>query len=68
MLYDEHHIYINGESYRASGRDAVLMRQLADTRALTPAQCRLASSVARELLLSLAQAGWLHPASSRPVG
>jgi len=68
MLYDEHHIYINGESYRASGRDAVLMRQLADTRALTPAQCRLASSVARELLQSWAQAGWLHPTTRHSEG
>jgi 50S ribosomal protein L16 3-hydroxylase len=27
MMFDEQHIFINGESYRASGRDAQLMRR-----------------------------------------
>ena len=34
MLYDERHVFINGESFRAGGRDATLMRRLADRRAL----------------------------------
>ena len=68
MLYDEHHIYINGESYRASGRDALLMRQLADTRTLTPAQWRQASTAAQELLQSWVEAGWLAPDPSHPNG
>ncbi len=31
MLYDAQHIFINGESYLAAGRDAELMRKLADS-------------------------------------
>ena len=34
MMYDARHVFINGESYRASGRDAALMRALADRRRL----------------------------------
>ena len=34
MLYDARHVFINGESFRAGGRDARLMRQLADRRRL----------------------------------
>ena len=37
MLYDARHIYLNGESWRAGGRDATLMRRLADRRRLAPA-------------------------------
>ena len=36
MLYDDLHVFINGESFRASGRDATLMHRLADRRLLTP--------------------------------
>ena len=34
MLYDERHVFINGESFRAAGRDATLARRLADRRRL----------------------------------
>src|SRR5262249_34825668 len=34
MLYDERHVFINGESFRAGGRDATLLRRLADARGL----------------------------------
>jgi len=61
MLYDDDHVFINGESYRADGQDAALMRQLADHRRLQPAQLRRASDDARHLLDDWAQAGWLHP-------
>ncbi len=40
MLYDARHLYINGESFRAGGRDATLMRKLADQRALGPRDLR----------------------------
>ncbi|MFN4004012.1 MAG: JmjC domain-containing protein [Hylemonella sp.] len=60
MLYDDAHIYINGESYRASGRDAALMRRLADQRALTAAQLRGASAAARALLQDWCEDGWAH--------
>jgi 50S ribosomal protein L16 3-hydroxylase len=62
MMYDARHVFINGESLRASGRDAALMRQLADQRRLSAAQWRRASDAAQELLASWCEAGWAHPA------
>ena len=60
MLYDERHIYINGESFRAGGRDATLMRKLADQRRLEAGDLRKASDDALELMGDWAEAGWLH--------
>ncbi len=60
MLYDAHHIFINGESYRASGRDATLMHRLADQRQLSAAELAGASSAARELLQAWCEDGWAH--------
>jgi 50S ribosomal protein L16 3-hydroxylase len=59
-MYDAHHIFINGESYRASGRDATLMRRLADQRHLTQRELARASEAARDLLQSWCEAGWAH--------
>jgi len=60
MLYDARHLYINGESFRASGRDARLMRRLADQRSLGPRDLAKASEDARALLEDWCEAGWLH--------
>jgi len=60
MLYDAHHIYINGESYLAAGRDATLMRQLADERRLSAAELVNASADARALLQDWCEDGWAH--------
>jgi 50S ribosomal protein L16 3-hydroxylase len=60
MLFDAQHIFINGESYRASGRDATLMRRLADQRQLTTADMTRASSGARDLMRQWLESGWLH--------
>jgi 50S ribosomal protein L16 3-hydroxylase len=60
MLYDDRHIFINGEALRAGGRDASLMRKLADTRALAAADCRRLSALAAELLDGWLAAGWVH--------
>ncbi|MBX3657984.1 MAG: cupin domain-containing protein [Ramlibacter sp.] len=60
MMHDAHHVFINGESYLASGRDATLMRQLADTRQLAARQVARASEGARSLLQGWCEAGWLH--------
>lgn len=62
MLYDARHVFINGESLRASGRDARLMHRLADERGLDAALLAQASEAARELLSDWCEAGWLHPA------
>ena len=60
MVYDARHIYLNGESWRAGGRDATLMRRLADRRALGARDLAGASEAAIDLLLSWCEAGWLH--------
>lgn len=60
MLYDQQHVFINGESFRAAGRDARLMRQLADSRQLSAALRRQASASARDLIMQWCSAGWLH--------
>jgi len=60
MMYDAHHIFINGESYRAAGRDATLMRRLANDRQLTSRDLARASDDALELLSSWCDAGWAH--------
>ena len=62
MMYDEQHVFINGESYRAGGRDAVLMRRLADQRTLTAADMARASEDARSLLAAWCASGWAHAA------
>ncbi|MGH8821939.1 MAG: winged helix domain-containing protein, partial [Rhodoferax sp.] len=60
MMFDDHHVFINGESYRASGRDARLMRRLADHRCLAKDDLARASEGALALLASWRDAGWLH--------
>ncbi len=67
MLYDERHVFINGESYRAAGRDARLMRRLADQRWLGPADCARLGEQASGLLDDWLHQGWLVPhAEGRP--
>ena len=63
MLYDARHLYINGESFRAAGRDATLMRRLADQRGLAARELVRASDEALALLEDWCEAGWLHAAA-----
>ena len=65
MAYDDHHIFINGESLRASGRDARLMRLLADQRRLDAASVRGASPAAQAQIGEWLASGWLR-ATDRP--
>ena len=60
MMFDAQHVFINGESYVASGRDAVIIRKLANTRLLAASDLKKASVQARALVQSWASAGWLH--------
>lgn len=60
MMYDEHHVFINGESFRAGGADARLMRTLADRRGLAEREVKQASEDAKALLQDWFDAGWLH--------
>ncbi|GAB4400028.1 MAG: cupin domain-containing protein [Rhodoferax sp.] len=60
MLWDEHHIFINGESFKASGRDARILRSLADTRSVSAAELRGLSKGARTLVQDWWLAGWMR--------
>jgi 50S ribosomal protein L16 3-hydroxylase len=60
MLYDDKRIFLNGESYLASGHDARAMRSLADRRRLAASAVRRLSADARGLLREWSRAGWLH--------
>ncbi len=60
MVYDDWHVFINGESFAASGRDADLMRQLANERQLPASRLTRASAGAKSLLQDWMQAGWIH--------
>ena len=60
MMYDEKHVFINGEAFEAAGRDAILMRCLADERTLPAKRFKTASAGARALLKEWNDAGWIH--------
>jgi 50S ribosomal protein L16 3-hydroxylase len=65
MMYDERHIFINGESFRVAGKDARLLRELADERIVSALSWRSLGPDAKAALLEWACAGWLH-AHTRP--
>jgi 50S ribosomal protein L16 3-hydroxylase len=60
MIYDDQHIYVNGDSWQMQGRDAVLLKYFADHRVLSSAQIDKASPVVRAWLLQLLDIGWIQ--------
>jgi 50S ribosomal protein L16 3-hydroxylase len=60
MMYDEHHLFINGEAFRAAGADARLLRRLADTRRLDARSVAKASTAVQAWLAEGHASGWLH--------
>jgi 50S ribosomal protein L16 3-hydroxylase len=60
MLYDARQVFVNGEAFDASGRDARLMRKLADWRWLSARDVAALSPPARALLDEWALSGWLR--------
>ncbi len=60
MLYDDHHVFVNGESWRAGGRDATLLRRLADARRLGAADRARLSPEAAAIVRDWLDDGWLH--------
>ena len=60
MLLDDHHVFINGESFKASGRDAALLKQFANERFLDATALTRASVGAQSLLQNWLEAGWIH--------
>jgi 50S ribosomal protein L16 3-hydroxylase len=60
MLYDAHHVFINGEAVPARGRNGKLLRKLADERALDARSVRGAGAAVKTRLAEWFAAGWLH--------
>ena len=60
MLYDDSYIFINGESWRATGADKTLIRGLANHRKLSKAELTGASADALDLIVNWIDAGWAH--------
>ncbi len=60
MLYDAHCIYLNGESRAVSGREARVLRRLADRRQLDASDLRGCGAGLRACLIEWLEAGWLH--------
>jgi 50S ribosomal protein L16 3-hydroxylase len=61
MRYDDRHVFMNGESFQASGRDARLVRKLADCHFLTSSEFARLSPEAADLLGQWLDCGWLQP-------
>ena len=59
MIYDDAHIFINGEGFRVGGKDARLLCQLADQRVLSDKACAALSESARQALVEWSTAGWM---------
>ena len=68
MLYDPRHVFINGESFRGAGRDAKLMRRLADRRCLDAREVEALSGDARDLLREWLAVGWLRAVDATQDG
>ncbi|MEO8296565.1 MAG: cupin domain-containing protein [Burkholderiales bacterium] len=60
MLYDDDHVFLNGESWRAGGRDAQTLHVLADRRHLAAGELRGASKALKQLLATWLADGWLQ--------
>jgi len=60
MMFDAQHLFVNGESFTISGRDAVAMRQLANERALTANAVQKLSTQARRWVSLWLVDGWVH--------
>lgn len=60
MLFDTKHIFINGESFRAAGRDAKLLQKLANQKSLTFKEAKGLSEDAAQLMQAWWEEGWWH--------
>lgn len=65
LLYDEHHIFMNGDAWHAADADAQVLRRLADARQLDAVEMAAVSDVVRALLEQWCDDGWVHPLASR---
>jgi 50S ribosomal protein L16 3-hydroxylase len=61
MMYDRHHVFLNGESWRAAGADARILRRLADQGRLQPDELAGASRAVRDCIAEWCESGWTQP-------
>ena len=60
MMYDAQHVFINGESFKVGGRDARVLRLLADDRSISGSKFKTLSADAQAALCDWASEGWLQ--------
>jgi 50S ribosomal protein L16 3-hydroxylase len=60
MMYDEKHVYLNGDSWKVAGKDAKLLRKLADARTLSATEVGAASAQLQTAIGQFIEQGWLH--------
>ena len=60
LLYDGQALYANGEAVAVGGRDARVLRRLADRRVLDAAAVAALGAETRALIDGWCEAGWLH--------
>jgi 50S ribosomal protein L16 3-hydroxylase len=60
MMYDDLHIFINGEAFEAAGVDAKMMRKLANDRCLPSADVARLGEPAWALVSDWVQSGWME--------
>jgi 50S ribosomal protein L16 3-hydroxylase len=66
MMYDDRHVFINGEGFRVGGKDGRVLRQLADARCLSEKALRGLGADAQEAMREWAAAGWLRFVNAAP--
>jgi 50S ribosomal protein L16 3-hydroxylase len=68
MLFDAKHIFINGESFRAAGRDAKLLQKLANEKFLNANESKGLSNGAVQLMQAWWEEGWWQSSASLGKG
>ena len=60
MMYDAQHVYLNGDSWKVAGKDAKLLRKLADARRLGADDLAGLSPALATALGQFIEQGWIH--------
>jgi 50S ribosomal protein L16 3-hydroxylase len=60
MMYDAQHVYLNGDSWKVAGKDAKLLRKLADARRLGAQDLVGLSPALSTAFSQFIEQGWLH--------
>ena len=64
MLFDAKHLFINGESFRATGKDAKLLQKLANQKFLSAKEAKDLTEAAAQLMQAWWEEGWWHVAET----